>query len=47
VIAAQFLSLCSDSPPKDIARLFGWTRDEAIAALKVDEAHAAKAAAGL
>jgi hypothetical protein len=46
-IAAQFLSLCPDPPPKEIARLFGWTKHETIAALEVDEPQTARAAAGL
>jgi hypothetical protein len=46
-LAAQFLALSPGTPPKEIARLFGWTKDETIAALEVDEPQAAKAAAGL
>jgi hypothetical protein len=46
-IAAQFLSPCLDPPPKEIARLFGWTKHETIAALQTDEPQAARAAASL
>jgi len=34
-VAAKFLALCPDSPPKDIARLFGWTKAETMAALGI------------
>jgi hypothetical protein len=46
-IAAQFLSLCPGTLPKEIARLFGWTKHETIAALQTDEPQVAKAAASL
>lgn len=44
-LAAQFLALCPNSSPKDVARLLGWTKDETIAALESDEPRIAKAAA--
>jgi hypothetical protein len=34
-IAAKFLALCSDSSPKDVAHLFGWTKAETMAALEI------------
>ncbi len=34
-LAAKFLALCPCSPPKDIARLFGWTKAETMAALGI------------
>ena len=34
-LAAQFLALCPKSSPKDVARLFGWTRTETMAALGI------------
>jgi hypothetical protein len=43
-LAAQFLALCPDPPPKEIARLFGWTKHETVAALQTDEPQVAKAA---
>ncbi|MGA8143885.1 MAG: hypothetical protein WB987_08370 [Candidatus Acidiferrales bacterium] len=34
-LAAQFLALCPEAEPEHVARLFGWTKAEAIAALAV------------
>jgi hypothetical protein len=34
-LAAQFLALCPKSSPKDVARLFGWTKTETMAALGI------------
>jgi len=34
-LAAKFLALCPASPPKDVARLFGWTKPETMAALGI------------
>jgi hypothetical protein len=34
-LAAQFLALCPKSSPKDVARLFGWTKTETMAALRI------------
>jgi hypothetical protein len=44
-LAVQFMALCPDSAPKDVARLLGWTKDETTAALEADEPRIAKAAA--
>jgi hypothetical protein len=34
-VAAKFLALCPDSQPRDVARLFGWTKAETMAALGI------------
>jgi hypothetical protein len=34
-LAAKFLALCPSSQPKDVARLFGWTKAETMAALGI------------
>jgi len=34
-LAAQFLALCPKSSPKDVVRLFGWTKTETMAALGI------------
>jgi hypothetical protein len=34
-VAAKFLALCPGSQPRDVARLFGWTKAETMAALGI------------
>jgi hypothetical protein len=34
-LAAKFLALCPESPPRSVAHLFGWTKAEATAALGI------------
>jgi hypothetical protein len=34
-VAAKFLALCPSSQPKDVARLFGWTKTETMEALEI------------
>jgi hypothetical protein len=34
-LPAQFLALCPKSSPKDVARIFGWTKTETMAALGI------------
>jgi hypothetical protein len=46
-LAAKFMELCPEAQPEHLARLFGWPKAEAIAALApADAAPIAKAAAG-
>lgn len=46
-LAARFMELCPEAQPEQLARLFGWPKAEAIAALApADAAPIAKAAAG-
>ncbi|MGH9745550.1 MAG: AlkZ-related protein [Candidatus Acidiferrales bacterium] len=40
ILAAKFVELCPGSAPEHAARLFGWTKADAIAALAAEEAPA-------